>query len=104
MVNPHITAARTANAAGLAKESVQAGRFKLTAYSRLDATGGPLTVFIEGDGRAWLSKYRLSEDPTPLHPVGLELAAADHSVNVVYMARPCQYKRLDNDDACKDPA
>lgn len=76
----------------------------MTSYSRLGTAGGSLTVYIEGDGHAWLSKYRLSENPTPLHPVGLELAALDHSENVVYLARPCQYTGRDTDDACKDPS
>lgn len=48
-------------------------------------------VYIEGDGRAWQSKFRPSVNPTPLYAEGLALALADTSDNVVYLARPCQF-------------
>jgi pimeloyl-ACP methyl ester carboxylesterase len=50
------------------------------------------TVYIEGDGLAWLSKERPSGDPTPLHPVALRMAIA-HPVSgaAVYLSRPCQF-------------
>lgn len=50
-----------------------------------------LRVYIEGDGFAWVSRTRPSDDPTPRNPVGLQLAAADPSANVLYLARPCQF-------------
>ena len=51
-----------------------------------------LRVYIEGDGRAWLSRTRPSADPTPGNPVALRLAASDPSLDsVLYLARPCQY-------------
>jgi pimeloyl-ACP methyl ester carboxylesterase len=69
----------------------------LAAYVRLPAPGRPLTVYIEGDGRAWLSRWRFSDDPTPTDPVALRLAAVDPTPNLVYLARPCQYT---DDPAC----
>ncbi|MGE4192981.1 MAG: alpha/beta hydrolase family protein [Pseudodesulfovibrio sp.] len=53
--------------------------------------GATLRVYIEGDGRAWLTRTRPSSDPTPRRAVGFELAAADPSSAVAYLARPCQY-------------
>ncbi len=50
-----------------------------------------LRIYIEGDGFAYISSTVSSPDPTPLNPVMLEMAAADTSANVLYMARPCQY-------------
>ncbi len=51
-----------------------------------------LHVYIEGDGLAWKSRHRVSEDPTPVEPIGLELAIADpSSASVLYVGRPCQY-------------
>ncbi|MDO9238109.1 MAG: alpha/beta hydrolase [Aquabacterium sp.] len=50
-----------------------------------------LTVYIEGDGLAWLSLDHPSDDPSPTHPVGLQLALGDPSQTAVYLARPCQY-------------
>lgn len=57
-----------------------------------------LTVYIEGDGLAWLSTSRPSYDPTPLHPLALHLALAQPEGTAVYLARPCQYQN--GADAC----
>lgn len=48
-----------------------------------------LTIYIEGDGLAWLSRRKISSDPTPIDPLTLKLALQDN--NAVYLARPCQY-------------
>lgn len=48
-----------------------------------------LTVMIEGDGLAWISRSRPSSDPTPRQAVALSVAAV--LPNAVYLARPCQY-------------
>ncbi len=50
-----------------------------------------LTVYIEGDGLAWLNAHAISTDPTPVNPVGLKLALNHPAGNAVYLARPCQY-------------
>lgn len=50
-----------------------------------------LTIYIEGDGRAFVSRRRVSVDPTPRDPVALKLAAADPAASVAYLARPCQF-------------
>jgi len=50
-----------------------------------------LTIYIEGDGLAWFSRDRISDDPTPLKPVALEMALAQPAGVAVYLARPCQY-------------
>ena len=51
-----------------------------------------LRVYIEGDGRAWITANRVSLDPTPTHSVVLELLAQDEMPSA-YLARPCQYVR-----------
>lgn len=53
--------------------------------------GATLRVYIEGDGRAWLTRSRPSSDPTPRRAEGFELAAADPFPAVAYLARPCQF-------------
>ncbi len=74
------------------KHVFPAGMFDLTGFSRLRGTAADrLTVYIEGDGRAWLSTSRLSPDPTPATPYVLELAVRHPAGNVLYLARPCQY-------------
>jgi pimeloyl-ACP methyl ester carboxylesterase len=56
-----------------------------------------LNIYIEGDGRAWLNKHTLSDDPTPSNPVALKLAVADQGGNIAYIARPGQYQRVSCD-------
>ncbi len=59
------------------------------------ATGAPLahavTVYIEGDGLAWLDAETPSDDPTPLNPLALRLALAQPGGQAAYLARPCQF-------------
>jgi dienelactone hydrolase len=50
-----------------------------------------LIVYIEGDGLAWVTKSRVSDNPTPVDPIGLKLALLDRAPSV-YLARPCQYQ------------
>ena len=49
-----------------------------------------LTIYIEGDGLAWISRRRVSANPTPKNPVALKLALLD-PLPAAYLARPCQY-------------
>ena len=66
--------------------------FDLQTWRRVDGSG-PLTVYIEGDGFAYLDQRTPSSDPTPRDPIGLRLAAADPGPAVLYIARPCQFVR-----------
>jgi len=85
------TAAAIARPARLAASDVATATFTLRAWSRIGDPAAPLAVYIEGDGLAWLSPTEPSLDPTPMQPVGLQLAALDGGSNVLYLARPCQY-------------
>jgi len=78
---------------GLVQEKIQTNQFLLTTYQRFDNTdkSKELTVYIEGDGMAWISRDQLSNNPTPIHPIALELASLDKRANILYIARPCQY-------------
>lgn len=50
-----------------------------------------LTIYIEGDGLAWISRDRISDNPTPMVFTGLKMALNDDShYPAVYLARPCQ--------------
>ena len=78
--------------AGMQSVRFDAGRFVLVGGLKGAGSGQPvLVVYLEGDGLAFVSRTQLSRDPTPRHPVGLELAAADPSPAVLYLGRPCQY-------------
>lgn len=75
--------------------SVGNAEFRLQAYGPADTRpvlNPPLRVYIEGDGLAWISRSRPSNNPTPITPTGLKLALADPSGHAVYLARPCQYR------------
>jgi len=52
-----------------------------------------LRVYIEGDGRSWVTPSQPSADPTPFYAVGFDLAVlhAKQQVPTLYIARPCQY-------------
>lgn len=60
----------------------------------------PVRVYIEGDGKAWMGRRRISLDPTPVDPLGLRLALADPTPNVLYLGRPCQYIAAHETAAC----
>ncbi len=77
---------------GFQAVTFDAGRFVLHGALREESGSHPvLTVYIEGDGLAWLSRTQISSDPTPRHPTALELATADPAPLVLYLGRPCQY-------------
>lgn len=69
---------------------LQAGVFRLQAYAT-PARSEVLTLYLEGDGFAWINAHRPSPDPTPLDPLALRLALAQPSGNAAYLGRPCQY-------------
>ncbi|VVE43390.1 alpha/beta hydrolase [Pandoraea terrigena] len=94
-------AASLARPAGLKRETLSAGEFRLTAFSRITRTDKPLRIYIEGDGLAWVSRTEPSLDPTPVAATGLALAAADTSANVVYLARPCQFTPMQDNPRCR---
>lgn len=92
---------RRAHADALAHEhgwtasQIPAGAFVLTAYAPtpLRVPAGTLTVYLEGDGLAWLHAGQPSADPTPRDPLALRLALRHPAgaAPAVYLARPCQY-------------
>ncbi len=80
-----------ASRSGLKPVQIQSGPFTLQAYEHITDSAAPVRVFIEGDGKAWLTRTQPSPDPTPYTPTALLMAGADNSPNVAYLARPCQF-------------
>lgn len=81
-----------AHAQGWQAKPIAAAPFTLMSYAPShQQPEAHLTVYIEGDGLAWISGDLPSRDPTPLHPLALQLALAQPSGNVAYLGRPCQY-------------
>jgi len=73
-------------------KTIKTSQFDLVSYQPMQHTKQKLlTVYIEGDGLAWLTKRKVSTDPTPINSTGLKLALKHPQGNAVYLARPCQY-------------
>lgn len=79
--------------ASLKNTVVYTSLFDLTAFIRIDQPSMPIRVYIEGDGFAWARRNQRSNDPTPHQAIALQLSSLDHYPNVIYMARPCQYRQ-----------
>lgn len=95
------SAADLATAAGWDVVRLSAGNFVLMGFiPRESPMSDTLTVYIEGDGLAWISRSEQSMDPTPMRPVGLDLALRHPHGAVAYMGRPCQYVTGDDAHNC----
>lgn len=94
---------KIASRVNMHKELHKTQKFIITSYVRakdqIDASK-PLFIYIEGDGKAWITRYRLSRDPTPDNPLALKLSTIDPNPNVMYIARPCQFTPLNLDHNC----
>lgn len=77
--------------AGFKKENIQAHTFTLTTFYKLKEPSETIRIYIEGDGKAWKTKNKLSKDPTPYNPLALKLAILDPSISIAYIARPGQF-------------
>lgn len=99
--DPNLYADTLAVRCAFNKELVKTKDFTLTSYHKpFDSDANTLTVYIEGDGRSWARRNKISDNPTPLQPLVLKLAMLDKSSNVAYLARPCQYTPLENEQNC----
>ena len=81
-----------AGSGGLSLHRLHAGDLDIVSFERLNPASATLTVYIEGDGRAWTNPWQPSTDPTPTDPIGLRLAVADRVSPLIYLARPCQFE------------
>jgi hypothetical protein len=101
--SPEATAVAISDRAQFQQAELRGGDFILRVYYRFDSPGAPLRIYLEGDGRAWLTKTRASRNPSPKNPIGLYLAAQEHVGNVMYIARPCQYVSFEKNLKCEYP-
>lgn len=86
----HVSA--LAKKAGWKEHTIHTLPFTLKAYgSPAPSKTKILTIYIEGDGLAWLSADSPSNNPTPHVPTGLKMAIHDQKNDpIAYLARPCQ--------------
>lgn len=80
-------------AAGWHWEILSSGVFDLAVAFPPGQSGDVLTVYVEGDGFAFVHPRQPSMDPTPTDPVALRLALAQPKFGgaVAWLGRPCQY-------------
>jgi predicted esterase len=89
-----------ATSGGFTKQIINTSRFQMLSYQRLSNENDPVTVYIEGDGYAFVGRHRVSLNPTPVDPISLNLALNDSVDNVIYIARPCQFIPMENNPDC----
>jgi hypothetical protein len=78
-----------AAAAAFTKRIVAGQPFRHLTYATGDGTG-PLWIYIEGDGRPWLTEYVPAANPTPGILVALEAMTAGRRP-ALYLGRPCYF-------------
>lgn len=94
------TAALLAGKAGWKHELIATDDFDLLSYKPGTTRETLLlTIYIEGDGLAWINATTPSLDPTPVNPLALKLALLDKEPSA-YLARPCQYVSGQNRRNC----
>ena len=74
-------------------EILPAGNFDLAVFLPEDHDPSDrLTLYIEGDGFAWVTPSQPSLNPTPIDALALQLALRHpNGDTVAYLARPCQF-------------
>lgn len=98
--DPRENADSVASESHFVKQKVKTSTLSFLTYQKITDKRLPIHVYIEGDGRSYLNKYKVSKDPTPHQPLALKLAVLDPHPNVVYLARPCQYISHAENPAC----
>lgn len=82
-------------------ETIQTDHFLLHSYFPVGMQAARvLTIYIEGDGLAWLTRTLPSPDPTPITPLVLQMAINHPGGGALYLGRPCQYTK-DVDVSCR---
>jgi len=85
-------ASAVAREAGWQRLDLDTGGFVLAAFvPPRPARARRLSIYVEGDGTAWVDGTTPSFDPTPVDPVALRLALEHPTASVAYLARPCQF-------------
>lgn len=72
-------------------KEVKTRDFTIATWQKVTNPTAPYKIYIEGDGYAFNSYGKPTQDPTPKGTFVRKLAFGDNSPNVIYLARPCQY-------------
>ena len=71
--------------------------YSVATIQKITNATAPVHIYIEGDGHAFNNRGIATNNPTPRSTFVRDIATADISPNVVYIARPCQFV---TDDKC----
>lgn len=93
---------KTIHKSGFKTVVVKGGDFWITTLQKITDETKPYVFYIEGDGAAFISRTKVSLDPTPKKHMLLNLAAMDKRPNVIYVARPCQYTPMHLNPKCNN--
>ena len=90
---------KLASTLGFERQILPGSAFRHVAYlANFESAEKTLHVYLEGDGVPWISRQRISADPTSRAPVMLPLMAMDKNP-AVYLGRPC-YLGFSDDPGC----
>jgi len=93
--DPYKNIISLADSHGFKQQLLSSDSFILFSLSRFkQPSSDSLTIYIEGDGYAWESRYKISNNPTPKELLTFNLATQDPSENILYLSRPCQFVLL----------
>ncbi len=88
---PAIRFHEAARTQGLKVEQLPVGAHAVDIFmQRTPAPGEALHVYLDGDGKPWLSKVRIARDPTTRERLVLDLMQQDPAPSVL-VGRPCYY-------------
>jgi len=89
---------KTKPPADFSYKEVKTDDYVLASWQKIKDPDSLVKIYIEGDGHAYNSNGYPSDDPTPRSSFLRNLAFNDTAENVVYLARPCQYIKNDDDN------
>ncbi len=75
----------------LAAKIYQTKNFTIFTAQKISDPKQDIRVYLEGDGKAYITEYQPAQDPTPTSYFFAKLVAQDNFPNIIYIARPCQY-------------
>ena len=71
---------------------IQGLNYRHTLYKNKKSNTGTLHVYLGGDGTPWFKGRYITQDPTPLKPVMLDLMKMD-KFPAIYLGRPCYHQQ-----------
>lgn len=77
---------------GLTVGQLEAGAYSLRTFARSEdgASSARLHIYLDGDGRPFVTPRSVARDPTPVSPLVLDLLKADPAP-ALYLGRPCYH-------------